>query len=55
MNAAPVEVIEHAHEVAQAARQPVEFPDNQRVAVLQCFETTEQGSALGFFSRCARP
>jgi hypothetical protein len=36
--------------VAQAAGQPVEFPDDERVAVLQCFETTEEGRALGVFS-----
>ena len=29
-----MEVIEHAHQVAQAAGQLVEFPDDQRVAVL---------------------
>jgi hypothetical protein len=42
-----VEVIEHGHEVAQAAGQPVEFPDNERVAVLQRLEAAEQGRALG--------
>jgi len=46
MNAALVEVIEHADEVAQTAGQPVEFPHNQRIAVLQCLEATEQGRAL---------
>ncbi len=47
MYAAPVEVIEHADEVAQAAGQAVKFPDNERVAVLQRLEATEQGRALG--------
>src|SRR5216683_6279481 len=47
MYAALVEAFEHAHQVAQAAGQPVEFPDNQRVAVLQRLEATEQGRALG--------
>ena len=42
MYAPLMEVIEHADEVAQAAGQAVEFPDNQRVAVLQCLEATEQ-------------
>src|SRR5216684_2618292 len=46
MYAALVEVIEHAHQVAQAAGQSVEFPDNQRVPILQRFEATEQGRAL---------
>jgi hypothetical protein len=42
-----MEVIEHADEVAQAAGQLVEFPDNQRIAVLQGLEATEQSRALG--------
>src|SRR5712691_8249512 len=46
MYAALVEIIEHAHQVAQSASQPVEFPDNQRVAVLQRLEATEQGRAF---------
>jgi hypothetical protein len=46
-NVSLMEVIEHAHEVAQAAGQLVEFPDDQRVAVLQRLEATEQGRALG--------
>src|SRR5216683_750175 len=51
MYAALVEVIEHGHKVAQAAGQPVKFPDNERVAVLQRLEATEQGRALGGGSR----
>ena len=46
MYAALVEVIEHAHQVAHAAGQSVEFPDNQRAPILQRFEATEQGRAL---------
>jgi hypothetical protein len=34
-------------EVAQAAGQKVQFPDNERVAVLQAFQATLQGGALG--------
>ena len=52
MYAALMEVIEHSHEVAQAAGQPVEFPDNQRVAVLQRLKATEQGRAFSVGS-CA--
>src|SRR5216683_3275126 len=51
MYAALVEVIEHGNKVAQAAGQPVKFPDNERVAVLQRLEATEQGRALGGGSR----
>ncbi len=51
MYAALVEVIEHGQKVAQAAGQPVKFPDNERVAVLQRLEATEQGRALGGGSR----
>ena len=47
MYPALVEVIEHGHEVAQAAGQPVEFPDDERVAILQHLEAAEQGRALG--------
>ncbi len=46
-----MEVIEHGHKVAQAAGQAVKFPDNERVAVLQRLEATEQGRALGGGSR----
>src|SRR5713101_5679057 len=46
-----MEVIEHCHKVAQAAGQAVKFPDNERVAVLQRLEATEQGRALGGGSR----
>ena len=51
MYAALMEVIEHGHKVAQAAGQAVKFPDNERVAVLQRLEATEQGRALGGGSR----
>jgi hypothetical protein len=46
-DAALLEVVEHGDQVAQAAAQAVKFPDNERVAVLQCLEATEQGRALG--------
>ena len=45
--AALPEVVEHGYQIAQAAAQAVKFPDNKRVAVLQCLEATEQGRALG--------
>jgi hypothetical protein len=51
MYAALMEVIEHGHKVAQSAGQTVKFPDNERVAVLQRLEATEQGRALGGASR----
>jgi hypothetical protein len=44
-DAALPEVVEHGDQVAQAAAQAVEFPDEERVAVLQCLEATEQGWA----------
>src|SRR5713226_4939733 len=51
MYAALAEVSQHVQKVAQAAGQPVKFPDNERVAVLQRLEATEQGRALGVGSR----
>jgi hypothetical protein len=45
------EIIEHRYQVAQAAAQPVELPNNQRVAVFQLLEATEQGGALRRGSR----
>jgi hypothetical protein len=42
-----VEVLHHSNEVAQAAGQPVDFPDDKRVIVLQHLEATEKGGALG--------
>ncbi len=47
MYTALVEVIEHGHEVGQAAGQPVEFAHDERVAILQRLEATQQGRALG--------
>jgi len=46
-DASLLEVVEHGYQIAQAAAQAVKFPDNKRVAVLQCLEATEQGRALG--------
>ena len=39
-------VIKHADEVAQAAGEAVEFPDGQRVAVLQRLETASRAGRL---------
>src|ERR1017187_6533778 len=46
-DAALLEVVKHGDQIAQAAAQAVKFPDDERVAVLQCLEATEQGRALG--------
>ena len=42
-----VEVLNHGNEVAQAAGEPVEFPDGERIVILQGFEATGEGRALG--------
>lgn len=46
VNDALVEVLNDGNEVAQAAGQPVELPNGERVAVPQCFEATGEGRAL---------
>ena len=52
IDATLAEVPPHSNEVAQAAGQPVDFPDDKRVVVLQHLKATEKGTALagGSFS-----
>jgi hypothetical protein len=47
------QVVEHGYQVAQAAAQPVEFPDYERVAALKFLQTTDQGRAIANGSRQA--
>jgi hypothetical protein len=44
-------VVEHCYQVTEAAAQPVELPHNERGAVFQFLQATEQGGALGRGSR----
>jgi hypothetical protein len=46
MYAALMEVIEHADEVAQAAGQPVEFPNNQRIATCNVLRQRSKAGRL---------
>ena len=41
-----LDVVQDVQEVAHAAAEPVEFPDRQRVAMLQGFKATGEGRAL---------
>jgi hypothetical protein len=52
MYAALVEVLQHRNEFAQAAGQSVEFPNYERVILLQSLEAMKKGRALdgGFCS-----
>ena len=40
------QIVEHRHQLAQAAAQPAEFPNDELVAVFELPETGPQGSAL---------
>jgi len=50
LDAARAQIVQHGDQVAQAAAQPVQFPNDEGIAWLKRLETAEQGRAL-----CRRP
>ena len=51
LHAALLELVEHVDEIREAPAEPVELPDDQRIAGLQGLEAPEQGRALRRGSR----
>ena len=50
-HATGAEVLEHRYQVAQTAAQPVELPNDERIAVFQFLQTAQKGTALRRGSR----